>query len=349
MTFLSPRLLPTYPSLLPPNSFNHGDPTSLASGSLWGRRARSVISSTSYQYASTTEGSLDNTSIHSAPPLPDDTINLSKRDIAASLESYENLLSAAKVFREHMIQLAGAAAGFGYALEKVAHSKTASETDIRQFRQALQDLTRQVDEVDRIKSDYQQHVLDMERRQHHLVLGKVSAIVRAQVDIYERISNKGLADPVLEQMIAQNPDPFCAYSSLTDEQTGIFTVLPPVSLIDTQTPTTCIGQDFGDEDDLGYITAPMLAENFKEGLAVDMEKSLYNLPKLHQNIRAGNDKRTSESGNSLSKERTMTEDEEGSADEQWDQSSSDGQRSVKKETTVGTHMDHGRVSYVDSS
>lgn len=72
--------------------------------------------------------------------------------------------------------------------------------DIRQFRKALQDLTQQVDEVDRIKTDYHQHILDIERKNHHFLLSKVATVVRAQVDIYERISNKGLADPMLEQV-----------------------------------------------------------------------------------------------------------------------------------------------------
>ena len=69
--------------------------------------------------------------------------------------------------------------------------------DIRQFRKALQDLTKQVDELDRIKTDYHRHMAEVERRNHYLILSKTATVVRAQVDIYERISNKGLADPML--------------------------------------------------------------------------------------------------------------------------------------------------------
>ena len=72
--------------------------------------------------------------------------------------------------------------------------------DIRQFRKALQDLTKQVDELDRIKTDYHRHMAEVERRNHYLILSKTATVVRAQVDIYERISNKGLADPMLEQV-----------------------------------------------------------------------------------------------------------------------------------------------------
>ncbi|KAI9311172.1 hypothetical protein BX666DRAFT_1825586, partial [Dichotomocladium elegans] len=240
---------------------------------------------------------------------------LSKQDLSNSLEAYEQLLKAAQVYREQMLQLANAAAAFGCSLERVArgkgtadagqglqaaaglqflisnhqqilgdmfqktleaplkenldhHRKTVEQSqenynaatkmmskkirdtesrnmrngrkgqrDIRQFRKALEDLTRQVDELERIKSEYHSHMVEVERKNHFLILSKVASVVRAQVDIYERISNKGLADPMLEQMMQQNPDPFCAYSSTGDDTTEIFTVLPPITLIDhPQTP-----------------------------------------------------------------------------------------------------------------
>ncbi|RUP46105.1 hypothetical protein BC936DRAFT_147359, partial [Jimgerdemannia flammicorona] len=72
-------------------------------------------------------------------------------------------------------------------------------TDLAQFRQALQDLTRQVDELEKIKNDFHRHMLDTEQRNFNLILSKASGVVRAEVDVYERIANKGLADPVLEQ------------------------------------------------------------------------------------------------------------------------------------------------------
>lgn len=77
--------------------------------------------------------------------------------------------------------------------------------DIHQFRKALQSLTRQVDELDRMESGYHRYMVEMERKNHHYILGKVANIVRAQVDIYERISNKGLADPMLEQVCRTEP------------------------------------------------------------------------------------------------------------------------------------------------
>ncbi|KAI7849608.1 hypothetical protein BDC45DRAFT_539883 [Circinella umbellata] len=289
------------------------------------------MSSSSYQYTvneDNNDDQDDNNSIQSEPSPPDTELHLSKQDLASSIESCDNLLKAAQVYQDTMKQLSSAAAGFGYALERVARGRGASEAgqglqaaaglqflisnhqqilsdmfnkslevplkenldhhrktveqsqenyeaalklmskkirdtearnikngqkgqrDIRQFRKALQDLTKQVDELDRIKSGYHRHMAEVERRNHHLILSKTATIVRAQVDIYERISNKGLADPMLEQMMHQNPDPFCAYSSPTDESTEIFTVLPSVSLIDypSQTPLTAF-----DADDYGFL------------------------------------------------------------------------------------------------
>lgn len=72
--------------------------------------------------------------------------------------------------------------------------------DLTQFRKALQDLTRQVDELERIKNDFHRHMFDTEQRNFNLILAKAGGVVRAEVDVYERIANKGMADPVLEQV-----------------------------------------------------------------------------------------------------------------------------------------------------
>ncbi|RUS16316.1 hypothetical protein BC937DRAFT_91361, partial [Endogone sp. FLAS-F59071] len=74
------------------------------------------------------------------------------------------------------------------------------QRDLTQFRKALQDLTHQVDELERIKDDFHRHMLDTEQRNFNLILAKAGGVVRAEVDVYERIANKGMADPVLEQV-----------------------------------------------------------------------------------------------------------------------------------------------------
>lgn len=117
MTYHSPEKKHYDNSLVPPNSFYSTDDSDM-----FARRAMSVMSSSSFQYTAD-----DNQSIRSATLPPDNGVHLSKQDLAASLDSYENLLKAAQVYREQMQQLSGAAAGFGYALERVAKGKAVAE------------------------------------------------------------------------------------------------------------------------------------------------------------------------------------------------------------------------------
>lgn len=56
----------------------------------------------------------------------------------------------------------------------------------------------QVDELERIKLGYYFSNLESEQSNLQLILQKTSTIVRAEVDIYERIANKGLNDLILE-------------------------------------------------------------------------------------------------------------------------------------------------------
>ncbi|KAF8949597.1 hypothetical protein BGZ52_005454, partial [Haplosporangium bisporale] len=72
------------------------------------------------------------------------------------------------------------------------------QRDLLQFRQALTTLTMQVDELERIKLGYYFSNLESEQANLQLILQKTSTIVRAEVDIYERIANKGLNDLILE-------------------------------------------------------------------------------------------------------------------------------------------------------
>lgn len=56
----------------------------------------------------------------------------------------------------------------------------------------------QVDELERIKLGYYFSNLESEQANLQLILQKTSTVVRAEVDIYERIANKGLNDLILE-------------------------------------------------------------------------------------------------------------------------------------------------------
>lgn len=105
-------------------------------------------------------------------------------------------------------------------------------------------------------------------------------------------------------MMQQNPDPFCAYSTLTDEPTEIFTVLPPVSLIDhPQTPV--LGpEDYGMPDTLLNTSRS--------------ESSLCTMPQRVQELWKGTPKET----------HSLSDDESSSGDK------------VTKETSVGGSAHH---------
>ncbi|KAF9154984.1 hypothetical protein BG015_011399 [Linnemannia schmuckeri] len=239
---------------------------------------------------------------------------ITRADQQTAVDQFQLLLTNAKAYRLQMLALSKAAASFGYALEKIAHSKAsvrdptnvcsslqaaaglhylmsnhhqilsdtlykqfeipllqhldthkanieASEAqyersmrdmsqkiketeatslqngrkrqrDLLQFRQALTTLTMQVDELERIKLGYYFSNLESEQANLQLILQKTSTIVRAEVDIYERIANKGLNDTILEPMTTQGPDPYCTYAT-TDEFSSIFSILPPTPIIPT--------------------------------------------------------------------------------------------------------------------
>ncbi|KAF9124326.1 hypothetical protein BGX30_000990 [Mortierella sp. GBA39] len=240
---------------------------------------------------------------------------ITRGDQQTAVDQFQLLLTNAKAYRLQMLALSKAAASFGYALEKIAHSKASvrdptnvcsslqaaaglhylmsnhhqilSDTLYKQFeipllqhldthkanieaseaqyersmrdmsqkiketeatslqngrkrqrgklplfRQALTTLTMQVDELERIKLGYYFSNLESEQANLQLILQKTSTIVRAEVDIYERIANKGLNDTILEPMTTQGPDPYCTYAT-TDEFSSIFSILPPTPIIPT--------------------------------------------------------------------------------------------------------------------
>lgn len=82
------------------------------------------------------------------------------------------------------------------------------QRDLGQFRKALKDLTKQVEELEKLKNEHYKQTLENEQRNLNFILSKVSSVVKTEVDIFERICNKGKADPLLEQMITEGNDPF---------------------------------------------------------------------------------------------------------------------------------------------
>lgn len=98
-------------------------------------------------------------------------------------------------------------------------------TDLQQFRQALGELQKQVDELDSIKAAYHEEVLESEEEVWETVLGRVAFVIRSQLDFYEKIAGKA-SDPILEPMVMSIPDPFDAYGP-PKEEGQIFSVLAP--------------------------------------------------------------------------------------------------------------------------
>ncbi|KAG9002820.1 hypothetical protein FRB94_003623 [Tulasnella sp. JGI-2019a] len=110
------------------------------------------------------------------------------------------------------------------------------QRDLASFRQALSILQAQVDDLDRLKSDYYESVLMHEENVWDAVLGKVAFSVRSTLDVYDRITSKA-SDPQLEPLILSIPDPFDTYT-LPGKRDGpdgpttpqIFSILPPLSM-----------------------------------------------------------------------------------------------------------------------
>ncbi|KAG0246725.1 hypothetical protein BGX31_009854 [Mortierella sp. GBA43] len=190
---------------------------------------------------------------------------ITRTDQQTSADLLEALLSDAKAYRLQMLALSKSAANFGYALEKIAHSKAAirdssnissslqaaaglhylisnhhqvlqldtykanmesseaqyersmkemsqkiketeaasmengrkRQRDLLQFRQFLSTLAMQVDELEHMKLGYYFSNLEAEQAQLQMILQKTSTVVRAQVELYERLASKGLNDALL--------------------------------------------------------------------------------------------------------------------------------------------------------
>ncbi|KAF8609512.1 hypothetical protein BDV93DRAFT_485152 [Ceratobasidium sp. AG-I] len=110
--------------------------------------------------------------------------------------------------------------------------------DLNSFRAALATLQNQVNDLDKLKSDYYTQVLEHEQRIWDGVLGGVAIVVRSTMDVYDRITAKA-SDPSLEHILASVPDPFDEYANVDPSSTSaIFSILPPLDILTgTKTPT----------------------------------------------------------------------------------------------------------------
>ncbi|WFD41515.1 hypothetical protein MPSI1_000145 [Malassezia psittaci] len=96
--------------------------------------------------------------------------------------------------------------------------------DLNSFRLMLSELQEKVNDLEEIKTQHYSDALEYEEQTWEFVSSKVALLVRAQVEIAERLSSKASSDPVLESVAAAIPDPFNTYGPPKKED-EIFSIL----------------------------------------------------------------------------------------------------------------------------
>jgi len=76
------------------------------------------------------------------------------------------------------------------------------------YRRGLEDLTVQLDEIDQFKYEHYETIAEHTRKVWSSVLKRTTMAARAQVDILEKVSDKGLQNDCLGRLIAGVGDPF---------------------------------------------------------------------------------------------------------------------------------------------
>ncbi|KAG9084290.1 hypothetical protein FRC06_004135 [Ceratobasidium sp. 370] len=138
--------------------------------------------------------------------------------------------------------------------------------DLNSFRAALATLQAQVNDLDKLKSEYYQQVLEHEQNVWDGVLGNVSLVVRSTMDVYDRITAKA-SDASLEHILASVPDPFDEYTSQDSSSDAIFSILPPLDILaGTKTPTGESTAPGSAASSAGNITAPVSNPNSAQNL-----------------------------------------------------------------------------------
>ncbi|KAL4075804.1 hypothetical protein J3A83DRAFT_4088168 [Scleroderma citrinum] len=103
------------------------------------------------------------------------------------------------------------------------------QRNLQSFREALTVLQRQVDELDALKTQHYQEIMEHEEEVWDVVQAKVCVAVRSTMDVFDRFTAKA-SDPILEPMLQSVPDPFDSYGPPQAED-QIFTILPPLAVI----------------------------------------------------------------------------------------------------------------------
>ncbi|KAL1676449.1 hypothetical protein EV122DRAFT_216242 [Schizophyllum commune] len=110
-----------------------------------------------------------------------------------------------------------------------ARNMNRKERNLQSFREALTVLQRQVDELDELKVEHYQEIMEHEEEVWNVVQGKTCVVVRSTMDVLDRFTSKA-SDPVIEVMLQTVPDPFDAYGP-PPAKDQIYSILPPLSIM----------------------------------------------------------------------------------------------------------------------
>jgi hypothetical protein len=80
--------------------------------------------------------------------------------------------------------------------------------DLHIYRRGLEDLTSQLDAMDQLKYEHYETVAEHTRQVWSSILKRTTVAARAQIDILEKVSEKGVQNDCLGRMIASAGDPF---------------------------------------------------------------------------------------------------------------------------------------------
>ncbi|KAI0254286.1 hypothetical protein BJV78DRAFT_66134 [Lactifluus subvellereus] len=103
------------------------------------------------------------------------------------------------------------------------------ERNLQTFREALNVLQRQVEDLDQLKARHYEKIIVHEEEVWDVVQGKICLVVRSSLDVFDRFTAKA-SDPVIEPMLQSVPDPFDSYGQPHSED-QIFSILPPLSIL----------------------------------------------------------------------------------------------------------------------
>lgn len=124
-----------------------------------------------------------------------------------------------------------------------------AKRDLADFRRALGELQRQVDELDDVKVQYYREVLEGEHELWNVVLDKTAFAMKAQLDVADKIACEWSSrtsmrrrqltwspafaakatDPSLEHLVASHEDPFGQHAN--SQGAEIFSVLAPLNVL----------------------------------------------------------------------------------------------------------------------